>query len=307
MSLLIVPDITRYIFSLALIEGVYNDCKTYRSIRLTSKRCRSILDTLSVRALLLTKRQSKWDKYYKKHRYGLYPGAKPKHWPTLASRIEIACILQAPKHVLRAYLLTEPAGRLNGIARGLFSSVTLRPDPKNKLFRHYVRHPDTVHVKKLYGCIIKYEPEHNSELLLEQLQFYLGFDTAIKQAYKNAVVTSFLPPTRETFLDPPSREIFALIGSLLPFTDEELTLRVDFERYGLAGYAEYEGYEYNDSEDAEELITLGEESEENDRLYLDEQAHIYRFHDPVEDERNTDPQYWSTATLRTWRERICYD
>ena len=81
-------------------------------------------------------------------------------------------------------------------------------------------------------------------------------------------------------------------------------MRVDFTKYALL-----DPHCYGDRVDngkIEEAIRATIEIED-DRFYLDKKRMTFRFLDPILDEQNTDPQYWSEATLRIWRDRVCYD
>jgi hypothetical protein len=83
-------------------------------------------------------------------------------------------------------------------------------------------------------------------------------------------------------------------------------MQIDLTKYAplnSARFSQRDAYEVNDVEEA----VREEEEEADDRLYLDQLNRTFRFHDPILEEQNTDPQYWSLATLRTWRERVCYD
>jgi hypothetical protein len=157
----------------------------------------------------------------------------------------------------------------------------------------------------LWGCRIEYyRADRYSKQLLEVIQFYLGFDEAVKLAYKEATLNLFFANTHDSHNYPICRELFAAIGSLLPFTDEELTLKVDFTKYGRF---HVRLYPCEDEDNVEDVIRATEEEAEDDRLYLDEKRMTFRFIDPILDEENMDSQYWSTTTLRIWRERVCYD
>src|ERR1019366_9852385 len=170
-----VADISRSIFSLAITEkdtgyGVQS-CKTYQNIRLTCKRFKVVLDTVSVRGLFLGKRRG-----------------KKAGTTTLVEKVNINKLLHAPIVVLRTFLLVEPEERLRQIQHALFRYYTLCGDPTNKAFRFYVRrnigNDDT---KKLWGCRIEYSYYNERyfdvsyEHLLGRLQDYLGFDSAIRQ------------------------------------------------------------------------------------------------------------------------------
>ena len=290
MSLLQVADILRCIFS----QFIETDPNIYSSVRLTCKHFKNVLDTLSIRKLV----------YYVTNTRGM----------------NIPKLLLAPKEVIRLYLLVHPISYLNSIQYHMFYLYTLHADPTNRLFCYYVRHPSVqvynnlVHDSneeeeedepddsgKYWGCRIEYHTDTSYERLLEILQFYLGFDNEMRIAYKTAVIELLTAHS----LNAVCRELFARIGSLLPFTEKELATKVEFVPYALLnrGCCNTDTYDENGVEEA----VRNTEEIEDDRLYLDEERMIFRFHDPILEEQNTDPQYWSIATLRTWIDRVCYD
>src|ERR1019366_5526245 len=92
-------DILRCIFSI-IIGKV--ERRTYRCIRLTCKRFRTAIDTLSVKPLVLAS-------------IGL---TGEKHLPP--AELDTEKLLQAPKHVLRTYFLTNPKHRLLAMRNKLY-------------------------------------------------------------------------------------------------------------------------------------------------------------------------------------------
>src|ERR1019366_8227644 len=180
MSLLYVADILRTIFSIVLSN---EDCGTYKQIRLACKRFKTILDVLDVRPLLLRK-------------LILSKKRNKTLWTTLAEKIDIQSILAAPKRVQRSWFLVKPENRLQQLQEELFGQSTFYADATNKIFRYFVRLQNTdegedddhMDVKKLWGCRTEYYPDPEYEQLLKLLQFYLGFDNVVKQAYKDAVM-----------------------------------------------------------------------------------------------------------------------
>ena len=283
ITLLSIADILRCIFARAIDDdySIRNECKTYRTIRLTSKRFKTVMDTVNIRYHVLFN-------------------------CTLIDQVSIIAILQAPKRVIRTFLLIDPVERLREIETNLFRYFKFSSDPTNKLFRYYVKRrtnrfeePD---YKKLWGAHVQYYPNPGYEQLLKLLQLYLGFDEEMKLAYKNAVVKLL---SGKVLGHPICRELFVAIGSLLPFTEEELTVKVDLVRYALLR-AHY-NQECEDKNNIEEEIWKAKADNKDHRLYLDEKRTTFRFLDPILDEKNRNPQYWSEATLRIWRERVCYD
>ena len=308
MLLISVADILRSIFSLAIRTGndyaLRGDCATYQNVRLASKRFKIVLDTLSVRFLLL----SCWIPSTSRE-------DRREHPRTLADDLEIRSMLHAPREVLRTFLFVEPEKRLRQLQRNLFSNYTLYADPTNKLFRYCVRRShfieDRTNTNKYLGCRVEYHIDKQYEQFLELFKFYLSSDAEIRLIYKNAVINLLpknphrvYPISTERSISPICRELFAAIGSLLPFIEQELAMKVNLTKYAWFHVRPYTEYEDKDNETKTILET---EELEDKRLYLDTRRIVFRFVNSIEDETNMDPQYWSVATLAVWLKRVCYD
>ena len=290
MALLSTADILRCIFSLTIAQ---KDRRTYKYIRLTCKRFKTVIDALNIHNLLLSRKRN-----------GML-----RSMYTLANATTLTSIVHAPKGVFRAWFLIKPKKRLQDIQERLFRHPIFYADPTSKLFRYYVRLFNTTenarewNNRKLPGCRIEYpnSTSDHSNQLLELFKFYLGSDEEVRVACKKAVISLLSKRLRLQYSSPLCRELFALIGSLLPFTGEELTLKVDLEKHAFLEIQTYQGCE----DEHLEAAILETEEEEDERLYLDERDIVFRFRDPEEDERNKDPQYWSRASLGTWIKRVC--
>ena len=280
-----VADILRLIFSRTIANKNYS---TYREIRLTCKHFKAVLDTLDVTHLIKELI----------HRYSM----------------KVRSFLHAPKRIQRIFLLICPRAYLQQLQRLMgCRNFSLHADPTNKLFRYCIRRRNTpgedverMDNQKLWGCRVVYYSDPSYGQLLEILQLYLGFDEEIRIAYKNVVVSLLAYSQERSTFDRPEhlicRELFAAIGSLLPFTEEELARKIDVIRYAFIRQPTLDTY-HDDNVEDEIQVT----EEDYYALYLDERRKLFRFYDSREDETNMDPQYWSIATLNIWRERVCYD
>ena len=296
MSLLDTADVLRCIFSTVLAIG---DCKTYRSIRLACKRLKSVLDTLSVEPLLLsiTSPRSRGVQFANSRYLANY-----RH--ILADGIAFRTLFFAPKQVLRAYFLIEPTHKLHGLEYDGYESFTLLPDPENKLFRQYFRSSTAAsHSEMLYGCRVAYIDDYFGMELLKRLQDCLNSDEAVRLIYKSAVVELLRKKAQVcTNSVSISRELFGAIGALLPFTPEELEMKVDLKTR--AFLEDLDTLPYDDKGlDRTKILRI--EEDPNDGLYLDEDRQTFRYHNTVLDRKNKNPRYWSEATLETWIERLC--
>src|ERR1019366_8408444 len=242
--LFFIADILRAIFSLTIAA---KNGTVYRSIRLTCKRFKTVLDTLSVRPLLFS------SKRYRE--CPVHMIANPFLLRTLADDLKLSRLLHAPRRVQRAFFLVEPEKRLAQLQIKLFQYATFHPDYDNVFFCYYSSHrmsddDDEANDERHWGSRIEYHCNREYTQVAELLQFYLGFDEEMRLVYKAAIIDFILKASENGY--PISRELFALIGSLLPFTEEELALKVDHIRYALFGPQPYG--ELEDKDDMEDEI-----------------------------------------------------
>jgi hypothetical protein len=189
------------------------------------------------------------------------------------------------------------------MGNALYGKFRLFPDMENKLFRRCIhRGLPEADTPVLYGCRVGYVANNIERKLLEQLRTCLGADEEVKSAYKTAVIELLRKSTRCVRKSAMiSRELFGAIGSLLPFTQEELQMKIDIKTHAFLEEPSFDTYD-DTGLDYAAVSTL---EDGNDGLYYDKERQTFRYQDPVLDRESKNPRYWSEATLETWIERLC--